>query len=216
MKKRIAQVITLLTIGFFVIAFLIMVIGTIAIKQNEPLFIFNRAITAIPSGSMQGNLEDSLEIGDLAIIKKGSYEEVEIGDIIVFQQTITDQYEFLIIHRVVDKTQEGYVTKGDANNAIDKGYVTEDNYQGIYISKITWLRPIVRNITSNLGRSIIFASIILCLLIFLIFELTHLVKMISDKQKEDIKRKSHGEIERLKQQEVEKIIKEELSKQKKE
>ena len=102
---------------------------------------------------MKGDLEDSLDIGDLAIIKRGSYEDIKIGDIVVFQQPITDDINILVIHRVIDIKDQGLVTKGDANTTPDQGFVTEDEYQGVYVSKITWLKPIVTTVTTSLGEN---------------------------------------------------------------
>jgi signal peptidase len=189
-----------------------MVIGTVAIQKNEPLYVLGRAMTAIPTGSMSGNLEDSLEIGDLAIIERGNYEDIKIGDIIVFQQPITDDVNILIIHRVIDIKDEGLVTKGDANQNADRGFVTSDEYQGVYVSKVTWLRPIVTVITTSFGKTIIFGLITLLLLGLLLSEVVHIIKTISITQKEEIEKKSKEEIERLKQIERESIIKEELHK----
>ena len=196
----------------FLIALSIMVIGTIAIKRNEPLYIFGRAITAIPTGSMEGDLEDSLDIGDLAIIKRGSYEDIKIGDIVVFQQPITDDINILVIHRVIDIKDQGLVTKGDANSTPDQGFVTEDEYQGLYVSKITWLKPIVTTVTTSLGKTVIFGLITILLLGLLFSEVIHIIKTISHTQKEELDKKTQEEIERLKEIEKQKVIEETLQK----
>lgn len=196
----------------FLIALSIMVIGTIAIKRNEPLYIFGRAITAIPTGSMEGDLEDSLDIGDLAIIKRGSYEDIKIGDIVVFQQPITDDINILVIHRVIDIKEQGLVTKGDANSTPDQGFVTEDEYQGLYVSKITWLKPIVTTVTTSLGKTVIFGLITILLLGLLFSEVIHIIKTISHTQKEELDKKTQEEIERLKEIEKQKVIEETLQK----
>jgi len=196
----------------FLIALSIMVIGTIAIKRNEPLYIFGRAITAIPTGSMEGDLEDSLDIGDLAIIKRGSYEDIKIGDIVVFQQPITDDINILVIHRVIDIKEQGLVTKGDANSTQDQGFVTEDEYQGLYVSKITWLKPIVTTVTTSLGKTVIFGLITILLLGLLFSEVIHIIKTISHTQKEELDKKTQEEIERLKEIEKQKVIEETLQK----
>jgi signal peptidase len=196
----------------FLIALSIMVIGTIAIKRNEPLYIFGRAITAIPTGSMEGDLEDSLDIGDLAIIKRGSYEDIKIGDIVVFQQPITDDINILVIHRVIDIKEQGLVTKGDANSTPDQGFVTEDEYQGLYVSKITWLKPVVTTVTTSLGKTVIFGLITILLLGLLFSEVIHIIKTISHTQKEELDKKTQEEIERLKEIEKQKVIEETLQK----
>ena len=212
MKKYLPKIITALSIAIFLIALSIMVVGTIAIKRNEPLYIFGRAVTAIPTGSMKGDLEDSLDIGDLAIIKRGSYEDIKIGDIVVFQQPITDDINILVIHRVIDIKDQGLVTKGDANTSPDQGFVTEDEYQGLYVSKITWLKPIVTTVTTSLGKTVIFGLITILLLGLLFSEVIHIIKTISHTQKEELDKKTQEEIERLKEIEKQKVIEETLQK----
>ena len=212
MKKYLPKIITAISIIIFIMALSIMVIGTVAIKRNEPLYIFGRAVTAIPTGSMEGDLEDSLDIGDLAIIKRGSYEDIKIGDIVVFQQPITDDINILIIHRVIDIKDQGLVTKGDANSTPDQGFVTEDEYQGVYVSKITWLKPIVTTVTTSLGKTVIFGLITILLLGLLFSEVIHIIKTISHTQKEELDKKTQEEIERLKEIEKQKVIEETLQK----
>ncbi|MBN2268766.1 MAG: signal peptidase I [Acholeplasmataceae bacterium] len=212
MKKHLPKIITTLSVVIFMIALSIMVIGTIAIKRNEPLYLLGRAVTAIPTGSMEGNLEDSLAIGDLAIIKKGNYEDVKIGEIVVFQQPVSDDINILVIHRVIDIKEEGFVTKGDANPGPDQGFVTEEEFQGVYVSKITCLRPIVTVITTSLGKTIIFGLITILLLGLLFSEIIHIIKTVSSSQKEEIQNKAQLEIEQLKEIERQKIIEEEIKK----
>lgn len=212
MKKYLPKIITALSIVIFLIALSIMVVGTIAIKRNEPLYIFGRAVTAIPTGSMKGDLEDSLDIGDLAIIKRGSYEDIKIGDVVVFQQPITDDINILVIHRVIDIKDQGLVTKGDAISTPDQGFVTEDEYQGLYVSKITWLKPIVTTVTTSLGKTVIFGLITVLLLGLLLSEIVHIIKTISHTQKEELDKKTQEEIERLKEIEKQKVIEETLQK----
>ncbi|NCC55588.1 MAG: signal peptidase I [Erysipelotrichia bacterium] len=212
MKNHLSKILTVLSIAIFILALSIMVIGTTAIKRNEPLYIFGRAVTAIPTGSMEGDLEDSLEIGDLAIIKRGSYDDIEIGDVIVFQQLISDDLYILVIHRVIDIKDQGFVTKGDANTSPDQGFVTEDEYQGVYVSKITWLKPIVSIITTSLGKTVIFGLITVLLLGLLLSEIVHIIKTISHAQKDELDKKTQNEIDRLKEIERQKVIDETLNK----
>lgn len=63
--------------------------------------------------------------------------EPAIGDVVIY-----DQHGQLsndrVVHRVVDETEQGYVTKGDANPYTDQsvegvGYVTEENLIGVVL-----------------------------------------------------------------------------------
>lgn len=100
---------------------------------------FKYGILVIGSGSMTGTINK----GD-AIIYEKMEDEVEIGDIIVFNND-----NRRVIHRVIDKKNSGkeirYYTKGDANPNEDEGYRVEENIVGKvklripYIGQLTLL-----------------------------------------------------------------------------
>lgn len=62
-----------------------------------------------------GSMEPTLKVNDLILVKKqNSYK---VNDIITFK--INDEY---ITHRLVEQNKTRVVTKGDANNALDKDF----------------------------------------------------------------------------------------------
>lgn len=185
MKKAFPKILSALSILIFVFAIMIMILGTIAVRNNKPLYIFNYSITAIPTPSMEGNKTDSLHVGDLAIIKKLDYESIKIGDIIVYQK---QNPNILVIHRVVEETPNGFITKGDNNLSPDQGFVTKAEYQGTYVNKITNLKWLTNLITNGGNKKFIFLAIVIILLILLISEFIHIIKQISNNQKEEIKK----------------------------
>ena len=67
--------------------------------------------------------------GDIVIVKK--QESYEIGDIITYY---LDE-NCLITHRIVEKYENGFITKGDDNNVNDKEIVKLDQIIGkvIYV-----------------------------------------------------------------------------------
>lgn len=88
----------------------------------------------IPTGSM----EPTIKTGSLAIIdKKVSYENLEIGNIVVFYNENDD---INIIHRIIDGDQySGFRTKGDNNDTDDGITVTNKTYIGKEIIHISYL-----------------------------------------------------------------------------
>lgn len=82
---------------------------------------------------MSGSMEPTIHIGDAVISKETS--ELQEGDIIAFQTS-----DSITVHRVVKTYTEGekklYQTKGDANNAEDKGLLQQDQIKGKIILKI--------------------------------------------------------------------------------
>ena len=76
-----------------------------------------------------GSMEPTLEAGDgFVAIPTASADSVEEGDVVVFDATEIEGGG-LTTHRVVDETEHGYVTKGDANPFTDQDagepYVTD-------------------------------------------------------------------------------------------
>lgn len=73
-----------------------------------------------------------LETGDLIVIHPK--ENVKLGDIITYKKTINGK-TYLITHRVVGKTENGFVTKGDNLQRVDENVKAEE-VVGVYLGKI--------------------------------------------------------------------------------
>ncbi len=109
---------------------------------------FRFGILVIASPSM----EDEINVGDAVVFE--SYEhcgEIEENDVIVFSKDGNRKY----VHRVIEIStvngQRQYITKGDANEDADPGYVTEGQIIGVVRSKVLyigypsiWLRKIFK------------------------------------------------------------------------
>lgn len=109
-----------------IFAILAIIAGWLAIDKfilKSPVpSIFGYATLTIETGSMSGELE----IGDMILIKDtGDYK---IGDIVTF---IEEGDKIPTTHRIVNQNEDGsFVTKGDANNALDTGDVSRDMILG--------------------------------------------------------------------------------------
>ena len=66
---------------------------------------------------------------DIVIIKK--CKSYEIGEIITYSEE-----ENLITHRIIEKTENGYITKGDANNTPDEKNVDSTQIKGKVIKTV--------------------------------------------------------------------------------
>lgn len=77
-----------------------------------------------PAAIATGSMEKTLMVGDVAILKKCTANDLEVGDIVQYQR---DGYT--VIHRVISKyTEKGkvyFITKGDNNKDPDKDPVDE-------------------------------------------------------------------------------------------
>ena len=118
-------------IGVLVLALLFNVIGIfkrLALKDPLPLVMgFGNAV--IISGSM----EPVIRIGDMVIVQKQS--DYAVGDVVAYRSKTP------ITHRIVEKTPDGYITQGDANNASDP-----EIEKNLVIGKVVRIVPNVGNV----------------------------------------------------------------------
>lgn len=96
------------------------------------------------------SMRDELSRGDVVVYEAYDGQIIQDGQIILFKHN-----DSIIIHRVVDiKKINGvyrYYTKGDANDGVDTGYITNEDIVGISTMKIkyvgyptVWLHDIFR------------------------------------------------------------------------
>ena len=217
MKKIFNQISTAIIIIIFISSIALMIIGTLAMQQNKPIFIFNRAIAVVPTDSMVGDKKDSLDVNDIVVISKIDFKDVKEEDVIVFQGVDQNQNDILVIHRVVRIEDDKIITKGDNNSENDQptfqDYVTEDNLEGIYRSKITFLKPIGSIMASK--RGFIFLGLALVLIVMLVSEVIHLVKMVKEDQEKKYKKTIENELKQLKEETKKELLKEILDENKK-
>lgn len=106
---------------------------------------FRFGAVVIATESMTGEINK----GDMIIYERYDDQNIEKGQVIVFMRSGSR-----IVHRVVDIiTVEGktcYITKGDANEDLDMGYVTQEEIVGLTDFKVAflgyptlWLREII-------------------------------------------------------------------------
>ena len=107
---------------------------------------FKYGILVIGSGSMTGTINK----GDAIFFEQyNTREEIKEGQVIIFNRD-----EIRVVHRVVDiknvNGEKRYTTKGDANEDIDEGYVTNEDIIGICKFRIVyagfpsiWVRDIL-------------------------------------------------------------------------
>lgn len=136
--SRVSRVIT----KVLAVIALILMIGTVMLVSNH----FYYGAYVIATDSMTGELNK----GDVAIFERYEDQFVQEGQVIVFEQNNT-----VIVHRVADiQIINGithYYTKGDANEDLDAGFITEADIIGLVDYKLPfwgyptlWLRSLFR------------------------------------------------------------------------
>lgn len=117
--------------------------------ENPTIFGYSTAVVA------SGSMEPALSVDDLII--NHAQNHYAKGDIITFQNGNS-----LTTHRIVAITEEGYVTKGDANNAADLDVVSEDAVVGRVVMMIPYLGNILFILKTPLGMTLlIFAGLLI-------------------------------------------------------
>ncbi len=134
-----------------VLTTLIIVVGVI--------FIGLYIIGITPYVVLSGSMEPTIKTGSLSFINKHvKYEKIKEKDVIAFKM----DDKTLVTHRVNKITDNGFVTKGDANDSIDGSLVTEKNYVGKNIIWIPALGYAVKAIQTTTGK-IVFGTCVVVL-----------------------------------------------------
>ncbi len=148
---------------------LIIVIGLI--------FLVLCAIGITPYVVLSGSMEPKVPTGSLCFINEHvKYENIKAGDVIAFKMDDGT----LVTHRVIEITNEGIVTKGDANNNNDAVVTTASNYVGKNIGSIPFAGYVVKTIQTTKGK------IILGTVIVILFVLGFLMGDSDKKKSKDV------------------------------
>lgn len=112
--KKLAKIIILIVIAVIVIVFLVFYrpVALWGDTHYEPVYT--------------GSMEPAVPVGSIVVIKPVDPETLKIGDIICFQLSKPPS----ITHRIINITNEGFITKGDANEDPDTWIVKKENVIG--------------------------------------------------------------------------------------
>lgn len=197
MKKKNSVVLSTLGIIMCIVFGLMLLCNVIIIikgtvNPEKPPSVLGITPMVVQSGSMSGNAEDHIEVGDLIFISKAEADKLNVGDIISFMEE-----KLVITHRItaIEKDEQGkllFTTKGDANNVEDSFPVSEEQLVGIYRFRLAGVGDFAMFLQTPLGM-IIFMGIPLCL-----FVIADIIRRRKDDKEEDKKTAElQAEIERL-------------------
>lgn len=104
-------------------------------------------VTALPGVEsfvvLSGSMEPALSPGDLVIVRPGSYGP---GDVVSFERGSA-----VVTHRLVEQTADGWITRGDANDADDPRPVPTDRIVGEVVLSIPLYGRLVRFVGTPVG-----------------------------------------------------------------
>ncbi len=197
MKKKssfllsIAGVVMCVVFGILLLFNVIIVIkGTV--NPEVPPSVFGVTPMVVQSGSMSGNAEDHIEVGDLIFTVSTDTDKLQTGDVISFMED-----GLVITHRItaIDIDENGgklFTTKGDANNVEDSKPVAEDQVIGIYRFRLAGVGDFAMFLQTPLGM-LLFIGIPLCL--FVIYDIIRRKKVNASEDKKTAE--LEAEVERL-------------------
>ncbi len=110
---------------------LIVIIGVIL----AILVVGVRIIGIQPYIVLSGSMEPVIHTGSMVYVREADPAELAEGDIITFRMVggVT------ATHRIIEVTEEGFVTKGDANDFADNNVVAPESVIGRYVFSVPYL-----------------------------------------------------------------------------
>ena len=103
---------------------------------------------------LSGSMEPTIKTGSIVVVKPA--DDYKIGDIVTFQKRIDKEPT---THRIEEIRVVGgspiYTTKGDANNAEDRGEIQKEEIIGKVLFSIPYLGYIINFVQKPIGFSLI-------------------------------------------------------------
>ena len=113
-----------------------------AITGDPQPTVFGYSSAVVVSGSMSG----AIEINDMVIChREKSYAP---GDVITFESGSS-----VVTHRIVKETEDGFVTKGDANNTADLEPVLPEQVIGRVVLVVPQIGQLIAFLKTPLGMT---------------------------------------------------------------
>ena len=201
-KSITAKVLSIVSMAFLVLCVGILVYSTISYTKNGLVNFFGYSFHVIQTESM----DPEIKVGDLVVVKKVPYSEINIGDDILFksEDTTSAVYGKYVVHRVVALTEnEGvYKTRG-INNLKDDD--VPSRAEGKVVKVSSTFGSIFSFLTNS--RNLVIIIAIVGLLIFTFFQICSVIANASKLKEEKGKEKMQND-EKLKEQLKQELLEE--------
>lgn len=187
LTKTIIGIVLCVIFGFVVICNMTLIIKGV-VNPDEPPAIFGRRPIVVLSGSMSGEEDGHLEIGDLIFVKDVEFDELELGDVVTFKDG-----KSYTTHRVIGWNEDGtIITKGDANNTQDHRKLVPESLVGIVTGRIPKMGNVALFMQKPLGMLLVVG---LPLAAFIIYDIIR--RQMEDKKEDGKTAELEAELERL-------------------
>jgi len=125
-----------------------------------------------------GSMEPAIPVGGIVVIKPVDPETLKIGDVICFK--LEGGSATTVTHRIFNMTEEGFITKGDANEDPDQWTVKKGNVIGKVVFTVPFIGYLGSFVRTPVGLILL---IILPASLIIIMEARDIVKELR-KQKQ--------------------------------
>ncbi|CEN80571.1 signal peptidase I [Paraclostridium sordellii] len=136
---------------------ILLVLNLITTKSDKLFKLIGFRTYTVLSGSM----EPEFYPGDMVVTKHKDKANINVNDIVTYK----DNEGVIITHRIIEETDEGYITKGDNNNVKDAGILKAENI----IGKVKFSIPKIGYVMNFLSDSKVVAIQMVFLAIFIFF-----------------------------------------------
>ena len=126
----------------------ICIVAGVCIVILLSLLLSGLRLCVIQSGSMEPTIPT---YSVCLVTTQVDYDDLSVGDIVVYTRRSDGQQ---IVHRIVDITDTGAITRGDANQTDDGVSVTPDNLYARYIAHIPGGARVFNVILSPAGLAV--------------------------------------------------------------
>jgi signal peptidase len=126
---------------------------------------------------LSGSMEPAIPVGGIVVIKPVDPETLRIGDVICFRLSEPTS----ITHRIINITDEGFITKGDANEDPDQWIVKKENVIGKAVFTIPYIGYIGYFVRTPIGFILL---IVIPASLIIIMEIRNIAKELR-KQKQE-------------------------------
>lgn len=117
---------------------------TVTVLLAAGALMIPRAFGLQPYIVLSGSMEPEIHTGAVAIVNTKD-TDVENGDIVTYRIPKTDGSESLVTHRILGEDEDGYITKGDANDVEDMTRVKKEQIAGTCMFSIPMLGYLLAN-----------------------------------------------------------------------
>lgn len=136
---------------------IICIVAGVCIVILASLFLSGLRLCVIQSGSMEPTIPT---YSVCLVTTQVDYDDLSAGDIVVYTRQSDGQQ---IVHRIVDITDTGAITRGDANQTDDGVSVTPDNLYARYIAHIPCGGRVINAIRTPTGCAVIAVLVVFLL-----------------------------------------------------